>query len=73
MTHLSASKDISAFAQLEQVSNANWNVEGTNPSPMDDASVAERLAAYYKNSGQDPSLAFDKEDLAEFGFFSEEG
>lgn len=42
-----------------------------DPNLMDDASVAERLAQQYKDSGKDPNMAFDEEALSEFGFFPE--
>lgn len=80
LTHLSASKDLSTYSQLQQIPSTAQIKEvirevkaNYDPSLMDDASVAERLSEQYRDAGKDPSLAFSQEDLAEFGFFPEGG
>src|SRR5688572_23816626 len=62
-----ASKDLTTFSALKTLTTtekSNLSV-AAHPSnmdpyfPMDDASVARRLAEAYKDRGIDPSLAFD--------------
>lgn len=48
------------------------------PFPMDDASVARRLADHYRQHNIDPSLAFDdqdgiQQDLADMGLMERGG
>lgn len=66
-SNLMASKDLAAFVTLETTSKPEFdNVEFV---PMDDASVAERLAGEYSEHGRNPQHAYAQDDdpLADFG------
>jgi len=82
---LLASKDLTTFSTLKTLTTNNDPSVAAHPSnidptfvPMDDASVAKRLAGIYKDRGLDPSLAYDnpmdvQNDLADLGLIERGG
>lgn len=66
LSNLAASKDLAAFTSLESMQQIP--TEPFEYAPMDDQSVAERMAQNYIESGMDPMHAYAQDDpLADFG------
>lgn len=65
------SKDPMTFSTLQTLTSTNvkFPVDSPENYANDDASVADRLADYYKNQGIDPARAYDTPDdaLMDFG------
>jgi hypothetical protein len=59
---------LAAYVALEKTNNSEIN-DGIQFVPLDDESVARRLASEYSDNGMDPSMAYAKEDdpLIDFG------
>jgi len=67
LSNLAASKDLAAFTTLQAPNESVF--APVQFAPMDDASVAERLASAYSDNGVDPAYAYaqDPGDDADFG------
>lgn len=67
LTNLAASKDLATYSHLQNLTQPP-SLMTTETIPLDDQSVAIRLAEQYRSAGLDPNYAFNNDDpLSDFG------